>query len=205
MRSWAWSGISLALLLASCGSPPPQPAEPKPAPPRPPRITQFYGSPGVIARGDAASICYGVEDADKVRLDPPVEQLKPAMNRCFEVSPSTTTVYRLTAEGANGATVTQAFAIQVVAKKAPATAAAPAAGGLIEFFFAMPPETTAGRPINLCFSAPAAKKVTIAPAPEVQPTSSKGCAFVSPAQTTTYTLTASGETTESRKLTVRVR
>ncbi len=49
-------------------------------------------------------MCYGVENARAVRIEPEVEKLKPAWNRCFDVSPRQTTMYRLVATGPDDST-----------------------------------------------------------------------------------------------------
>jgi hypothetical protein len=97
-------------------------AEPKPAPvERDPlaaygnrvKILQFYTSAREIAPGGKAPVCYGVVNATAVRLDPPVERVWPAVSRCFEVTPATSTRYTLTAEGAEHTTVSQSIEIAV--------------------------------------------------------------------------------------------
>jgi hypothetical protein len=42
----------------------------------PVRITQFYATKQVIARGEDALLCYGVENATDVRLTPEVESIR---------------------------------------------------------------------------------------------------------------------------------
>ncbi len=78
------------------------------------KILHFYASPGAIRRGEHASICYGVYGAKSVRIDPPVEELHPAVARCLQVSPSTSTEYKLVAEDGMGHTASQGFVLQVV-------------------------------------------------------------------------------------------
>lgn len=78
------------------------------------KILAFYASPGAIRRGDHALICYGVNAAENVRIEPPVEQLHPALSRCFQVSPGQNTDYRLTAQDRAGHVVTQSLSIQVL-------------------------------------------------------------------------------------------
>jgi hypothetical protein len=63
-------------------------------------------------------MCYGVVNATAVRLDPPVESVWPAVSRCFEVTPSKTTRYTLTAEGADHASVSESVEIVVKRKGA---------------------------------------------------------------------------------------
>ncbi len=73
----------------------------------------FYASPGVIRSGDSANLCYGVNGASQVRLEPPVEKVWAAQSRCFAVSPRADTEYKLTAEDTAGHSVSQSFLLKV--------------------------------------------------------------------------------------------
>jgi hypothetical protein len=73
----------------------------------------LYVWPAEVAPGELASLCYGVEDATAVRIDPPVEALKPFASRCLSVSPAATTRYTLTATGASGAEVSRSLTLTV--------------------------------------------------------------------------------------------
>jgi hypothetical protein len=77
------------------------------------KILDFYATPGAIHRGGRATICYGVNDAERVRIEPPVEQIHPAISHCIEVSPLRDTDYKLTAEDHAGHVVTQRLTIKV--------------------------------------------------------------------------------------------
>jgi hypothetical protein len=77
------------------------------------KILDFYATPGAIRRGGHATICYGVNDAERVRIEPPVEQLHPAISHCVEVSPLRDTDYKLIAEDRAGHAVTQRLTIKV--------------------------------------------------------------------------------------------
>src|ERR1700692_4158560 len=46
------------------------------------KILSFYATPGTIRPGQHANLCYGVNEAKTVRLDPPVEQVWPALTHC---------------------------------------------------------------------------------------------------------------------------
>lgn len=76
------------------------------------KILQFYG-PREIAAGGKALVCYSVVNATAVRLDPPVERVWPALSRCFNVTPTTSTRYTLTAEGAKHTTVSKSLEVAV--------------------------------------------------------------------------------------------
>ncbi|PYT32989.1 MAG: hypothetical protein DMG58_09085 [Acidobacteria bacterium] len=77
------------------------------------KILSFYATPGLIRRGEKALLCYGVVNARTVRLDPPAERIWPSASRCFTVIPNRETRYTLTAEDAEGRTVTESFVLQV--------------------------------------------------------------------------------------------
>ncbi len=77
------------------------------------KILQFYTGAAEIAKGQHALLCYGVVNATAVRLDPPVAEVWPSMSRCLSVTPSQTTRYTLTAEGADHQTVSESIEIAV--------------------------------------------------------------------------------------------
>ena len=77
------------------------------------KILSFYATPLLIRRGEKALLCYGVVNARTVRLDPPAERIWPSASRCFTVIPNRETRYTLTAEDAEGRTVTESFVLQV--------------------------------------------------------------------------------------------
>jgi hypothetical protein len=78
------------------------------------KILDFYASPGAIRRGERATVCYGVNAAARVRIDPPVEELHPSVSHCIQVAPPHTTDYKLSAQDAVGHTVTQDLTIKVL-------------------------------------------------------------------------------------------
>ena len=77
------------------------------------KIIMFYGAPGVVDAGESASICYGVQNAKSVRIDPPIKELGPTFNRCVEASPIRDTRYTLTAEDGAGNVVRESFELKV--------------------------------------------------------------------------------------------
>ncbi|HOK46082.1 MAG TPA: hypothetical protein PLK67_09135 [Bryobacteraceae bacterium] len=183
----------------------------KPAPPPPPdhgtnvKILHFYASQGELVEGGKAILCYGVANAEAVRLDPPVEDLRPSMNRCLEIAPQRDTRYTLTAEGPGGP-VTESFLVRVkpdpeslprityfrVQQKKPAADVVGAPGAKWAY--------------SLCFSTVNAVRITVDP-PAMPPSGvMQGCFYAAPETTTTYTLTATdskGHSTQ-KKLTVEV-
>ena len=77
------------------------------------KILDFYATPGAIRRGERSLICYGVNAAASVRIEPPVEQLRPAISHCFDVSPTRDTDYKLIAGDYAGHTVSASLSIKV--------------------------------------------------------------------------------------------
>lgn len=77
------------------------------------KILNFYAAPGVIERGKAARICYSVVNAQSVRIDPPVKQLYPALTYCWDVAPTHTTEYKLSANDGAGHSTTSHLVIEV--------------------------------------------------------------------------------------------
>ena len=79
----------------------------------PVRITQFYATRPAIPRGEDLLLCYGVENATAVRITPPVEQIGPALSRCFTISPKQTTTFTLIAEDRKAKTSSQSVTVKV--------------------------------------------------------------------------------------------
>jgi hypothetical protein len=77
------------------------------------KILDFYASPGSIRRGRQATICFGVFGAKSVRIEPQVEQLRPATMHCLQVSPSKSTEYKLIADDGAGHTATGHLTLKV--------------------------------------------------------------------------------------------
>jgi len=78
------------------------------------RIINFYAAPQAIRRGEQAKICFGVYGAKRVRLEPAVEDLHPAVSYCLQVAPQKDTGYKLIAEDGAGRTATASLEIKVV-------------------------------------------------------------------------------------------
>lgn len=76
-------------------------------------ILDFYAVPGVIERGGAAQLCYGVSNAKTVKLEPQSGAVWPSRSRCVEVAPKKDTSYTLTAEDGQGNTRTATLTVQV--------------------------------------------------------------------------------------------
>lgn len=164
------------------------------------RILQFYARDGHLVEGRSTVLCYGVLNAKSLRVDPPVDGVSPALNRCVEVAPLHDTRYTLTAEGADGKTVSESFTLAVV----PDAAALPR----IKSFGIAHKGIDRGRPyFKLAFQVENAETVDVDP--PVIPTlhgAPMGQFVVTPAATTTYKLTVTGKHGHktSRQLEVKV-
>jgi hypothetical protein len=77
------------------------------------RILQFYARDGEISPPQKTLLCYSVVHATDVHMEPAVDGVRPALNRCVEVAPSKTTTYTLVADGEGGATASQSATVRV--------------------------------------------------------------------------------------------
>jgi hypothetical protein len=179
------AGIILVVLLAACGSAPV--AQKKAGPPPGPKITLFYASPPTIALGERSLLCYGVEEATAVKIEPELEPIKPSFSRCIEAHPKVTTTYRLTAEG-KGAPATMEAEIRVGPAVAKQTEAPKP--HVIQFFAASAREVPAGGPVTLCYSVVDAASIELTPSQQPVPTTGKACVSVTVTTTTKYVLKA---------------
>jgi hypothetical protein len=153
------------------------------------KILQFYVSPAELTEGGKALLCYGVQNAKDVRVEPPVDGVWPSPNRCVEVAPQRSTTYKLIAEGADGKIQTASYHVKVNAD--------PALLPKVVYLTAGPAKPSAaernagGSGVwSICFQVLNAAEVSVDP-PVVPPTSApNGCFYVKPGKTTAYTLTA---------------
>jgi hypothetical protein len=144
-------------------------------------ITQFYARSGRVTEGDPNLICYGVRNAVSVRIEPPVENLTPAVNRCFFIDPPEDTTYTLVAEDAGGRQVSQSFGVLVK----PARAA-------ILMFGTSERQIPAGEAVTMCYSVAHARAVRMEPNGWQLQAGSKNCTRFYPKSSATYTLVATG-------------
>ena len=163
----------------------------------PVRITQFYATGSMTPRGEATNLCYGVDNATTVSIDPPVESLKPALSRCISVSPERTTIYTLTAEDQSGRKATQSVTVRVT-------------GPRLQFddLSISAKEVAKGEAVNFCFKAKNAAAVRGGPGRFLSGGSPHGdCLVDHPVRTTTYKLTITGADgqTDEESVTVTVR
>lgn len=151
-------------------------------------ITQFYARSGEITAGDRNLVCYGVRNATSVRIEPPVENLSPAMNRCFFVDPQEDTTYQLVAEGPDGARASESFRVHVK----------PAAA-FIAMFTTSERQIPRGEAVTLCYGVAHARAVRMEPNGWQLPPSGKNCTRFYPKASGTFTLIATGDGGVDRK------
>jgi hypothetical protein len=186
----ACAAVLFALLMA-CSTPEPKPVA---LPTQPVKITQFYTTTPKVRPGEEITICYGVESAEAVRIEPAVEKLVPSVARCITFPPQGNT-YKLIARGKRGDEVTQSLTIG-------AALAAP------KFVDLQVSSTTvkAGNAIQFCFKAVNATSVTGGPGKFVHGGRAAGdCLLDNPRQTTTYRLTVASSDGQQDTDTVTVR
>ena len=77
------------------------------------QFTTFAAEPGVLRRGEKGELCYGVVNAVRVELDPPIEPAKPTYRHCVEISPRKTTTYTIKASDSKGNSKSASLTVQV--------------------------------------------------------------------------------------------
>ncbi len=146
------------------------------------KILQFYSSKAEVIEGDHTIICYGVAKASAVRIEPPIEQLRPALNRCIEARPEQTTTYTLYAEGVEGSRDSISFTVKVL--PAPAR---------IKMVFLSDKEVIRGEPVTVCTILEHALSARIEPINRpLMAERGTACSKWYPAQTMDYRLVAKG-------------
>jgi len=155
------------------------------------RITQFYAREPAVPKGGKTVLCYGVQNAKTVRIEPPVDKVWPALSRCFDIAPSAVTTYTLTAEGEDKQPVAQSVTVQIGS----------ALPKIIEVVVNSL-SVHVGEQVRVCYKVTNAKSVTVTPG-----TPEHGCVVDKPKKTTTYTVTASNAegATDTERVTVTVK
>ncbi len=80
-----------------------------------PTISRFEAAPPVLALGSSAKLGWAAKDCRKLVLDPGGQDVTAYAGPGFEVKPTDTTTYRLTATNALGTEVTRELTLQVAA------------------------------------------------------------------------------------------
>ena len=145
------------------------------------KILSFYATSGEIRDGDREIVCYGVENARSVRMEPPVEELRPALTRCFAVEPHENTRYRLIADGLDGRQAQESFEVRVK----------PALPYIL-FFAVSHKEIQRGDAVTLCYGVAHSDSVELQPIGWSLAPIAKNCARFYPKVSHNYTLVAHG-------------
>ncbi len=151
-------------------------------------ILAFYASRGEVVAGENAVICYGVTNARGVRLEPPVETLKPALNRCIAISPQATTTYTLYATGDDGAQTSASFTVRVLP-----------APPHIEYVAISDKEVVRGEPVTVCAKIKNASEARLEPFGWKLGGEGNSCYKWYPAATMEYRVVAKGVGGEDRE------
>ena len=174
-------GVGTALFLVACSTKPSAPV----------KITRFEPEQHLIPRGLTDRLCYSVENAERLAIDPPVSDVPyPADAHCLEVSPRRSTAYTLTAWSADGNSVTRTAEIKV-GNPPPR----------VYDLKASPLTVQRGGPVRVCFKVENAKHVKAAPG---KFDSKVNCVADRPQKTTIYRITALGSDNEEDTGTVTV-
>lgn len=144
----------------------------------PPEVLSFTAAPVSITAGQTASLSWQTSDATSVDIDNGAgTNLAPSGN--VQVSPTTTTRYALVARGPGGQAQAE-VTVSVTAVGAP----------VVLTFTASPQTVSPGGSTTLAWSTQGATQVTLDNGLGSHPAT--GMVTVTPGQSTTYTLTASG-------------
>jgi hypothetical protein len=162
------------------------------------RILQFYARDRELVEGHTTVLCYGVLNAKAVRIEPPLDGVWPALNRCVDASPLHDTRYKLTAVAADGHEISESFTLPVV----PDIAALPR----ITSFGIANKGVDQGRPyFKLSFTVENAETVEIdPPVIPILHRAPLGQFVVAPVKNTTYTLTVTDKHGHKAKREVKV-
>ena len=76
------------------------------------KILQFYSAAADVIEGDPVTICYGVLNATSVRMEPPVDGVGVALNRCVQAAARKDARYTLFAQGRDGTVVSRSIVIR---------------------------------------------------------------------------------------------
>jgi hypothetical protein len=180
IRGPAIGAVVLGLVAWGCNRTPPAPV----------KITQFRVTPAFIPKGIVGKLCYGVENAARVEVNPPVEELLPSPERCMDITPAQATTYTLTAYGADGSKVSKSLDVRV-GNPPPR----------LSDVSATPTEVKRGSQVVVCFTAENARDIKVS---KGKLTPGKNCLTDRPNKTTSYKITVFGTDREQDSGTVTV-
>jgi len=159
-----------------------------------PRIVGFAANPMTITAGQSTTLTWNVDGADTVEIS----GIGTVANQGTQsVSPTTNTVYTLTARNRGG--TSQSTATVTVNPVQPGTGQAPTLTACVASPTTSP---SPGSPVTISYTATNATAVTFSPA--VSGATVAGPVTVSPQATTAYTITATGANNQTATCTVNV-
>lgn len=210
LRLLSCCALSAVLLLSACSSS--QPAAPAEKTDLSAKISYFYPGQEAVPPGDSAQVCYGVEHATTLRLEPPVAEVRPLSNKCVWFEPKQTMDLTLIATGSDGKEVSSTVQVNVRAgapsrtrDAVPSASSGAASTGLIETFVATSTQISPGGASTICYVLGKEATLTMSPSQGDLGRDLKKCVLVKPTSTTTYTLTANaGGVTDKASVTVKV-
>lgn len=141
-----------------------------------PPVVTFTASPETIQPGESAELSWTTENADTVSIDNEIGTVE--LNGSVTVSPTETTSYIITAEG-RGGTVTSSVTVEISIPEPMVT------------IDVSPASIKWGQTATLTWTSENVDTVTIEPG--IGSVELNGSKDISPLQTTTYTITATGE------------
>lgn len=184
--------LSAALCMFGCGGSSGSTANSSDPPAAP--TASIQAAPSQIAAGQSVTLTWTSTNASSVSIDPSIGTTAVPLSGSASVSPAATTTYSLTATGAGGATTSAA----TVSVTAPSPPPAPTVT-----LTAAPSIITTGGTATLTWTSSNATSVSIAPSVGTAPLPLNGTAPITPAASTTYTITAiSGQQSATATATV---
>jgi outer membrane protein OmpA-like peptidoglycan-associated protein len=145
-----------------------------------PQIIRFEANPLTISPGGTTTLSWATSGASQVSISG-VGNVNP--NGSTTVSPTQTTTYTLTAAGSDGKSVTAPITVTVTGASVPQ----------IVTFVATPQNISPGQSTKICWQVNGSTSIDITPGVGSN-LNANDCATVTPATTTTYTLTATNGT-----------
>lgn len=164
---------------------------------RSPKIVEFSVRPQRITRGASVSVCFKVENASSVDIQPEVAKSRAAED-CVQQRPRVTTTYVITAFNDAGLK-SQPRQDTVTVDEPP-----PLKHARILFFKASSQQINQGETIELCYGVADANTTAISPPGREVPSVENNCIKHRPRESGTYTLKTTGEDNKTETQELRV-
>jgi hypothetical protein len=164
---------------------------------RSPKIVEFSVRPQRITRGGSVSVCFKVENASRVDIEPEVAKSRAAED-CVQQRPRVTTTYVITAFNDVGLQ-SQPRQDTVTVDEPP-----PLKHARILFFKASSQKIKQGETIELCYGVADANTTAISPPGREVPSVENNCIKQRPRESGTYTLKTTGEDNKTETQELRV-